>query len=108
MDRNHPPQPLRKKMAKVITSLYLCHFNFNWPFRLTAKDKRLSIFKWEFDSPKGHHQKEENMLEKNLKKQRAKLLRGKWSCARPVTQAVPNKKAYNRKKNKKGNDNYGE
>lgn len=40
------------------------------------------------------------MTEKNEKKQKAKKLRNFWSCARPVTQIVPNKKAYNRKRNK--------
>lgn len=40
------------------------------------------------------------MLEKNKKKQDAKRRRGLWTCARPVTQVVPNKKAYNRKRAK--------
>ena len=40
------------------------------------------------------------MLEKNKKKQAAKRLRGVWTCARPVTQIVPNRKAYNRKRQK--------
>lgn len=38
------------------------------------------------------------MTEKNQKKLEAKKRRGFWTCARPVTQVVPNKKAYNRKK----------
>ena len=38
------------------------------------------------------------MLEKNAKKLQAKKHRSFWSCARPVTQVVPNKKAYNRKR----------
>lgn len=49
------------------------------------------------------------MTEKNKKKQNAKKMRNFWTCARPVTQIVPNKKAYNRKRNKdninKGRDN---
>lgn len=40
------------------------------------------------------------MIEKNVKKQKAKKARSFWTCARPVTQIVPNKKAYNRKRNK--------
>ena len=40
------------------------------------------------------------MTEKNLKKQNAKQMRNFWTCARPVTQIVPNKKAYNRKRKK--------
>ncbi|WP_196031584.1 hypothetical protein [Flavonifractor plautii] len=36
------------------------------------------------------------MVEKNKKKADAKKSRNFWSCARPVTQIVPNKKAYNR------------
>lgn len=40
------------------------------------------------------------MTEKNEKKEKAKKLRNFWTCARPVTQIVPNKKAYNRKRNK--------
>lgn len=40
------------------------------------------------------------MTEKNEKKQKAKKSRNFWTCARPVTQIVPNKKAYNRKRNK--------
>lgn len=31
------------------------------------------------------------MTEKNVKKQRVKKQRGFWTCARPVTQIVPNK-----------------
>jgi len=47
------------------------------------------------------------MIEKNVKKQEAKRRRNFWTCARPVTQIVPNKKDYNRKRakdtiNKKG------
>lgn len=40
------------------------------------------------------------MIEKNHKKEQAKKMRNVWTCARPVTQIVPNKKAYNRKRNK--------
>lgn len=40
------------------------------------------------------------MIEKNRKKQQAKKFRIFWTCARPVTQSVPNKKAYNRKRQK--------
>lgn len=40
------------------------------------------------------------MTEKNQKKLEAKKRRGFWTCARPVTQVVPNKKAYNRKRDK--------
>lgn len=40
------------------------------------------------------------MLEKNKKKKKAKAHRVEWTCARPVTQVVPNKKAYNRKRQK--------
>ena len=40
------------------------------------------------------------MTEKNKKKQQAKRLRNFWTCARPVTQSVPNKKMYNRKRYK--------
>lgn len=40
------------------------------------------------------------MTEKNVKKQRAKKQRSFWTCARPVTQIVPNKRAYNRKREK--------
>ncbi len=38
------------------------------------------------------------MIEKNRKKQQAKRFRNFWTCARPVTQSVPNRKAYNRKR----------
>lgn len=38
------------------------------------------------------------MLDKNIKKEKAKRMRNVWTCARPVTQIVPNKKAYNRKR----------
>jgi len=40
------------------------------------------------------------LTEKNAKKLRAKKQREFWTCARPVTQVVPNKKAYNRKRAK--------
>ena len=40
------------------------------------------------------------MTEKNVKKQQTKKQRNFWTCARPVTQISPNKKAYNRKRNK--------
>lgn len=40
------------------------------------------------------------MTEKNEKKQDAKKFRNFWTCARPVTQTIPNKKAYSRKRNK--------
>lgn len=40
------------------------------------------------------------MIEKNVKRQQAKRFRNFWTCARPVTQSVPNKKAYNRKRQK--------
>lgn len=46
------------------------------------------------------------MIEKNEKKQNAKKLRNLWTCARPVTQIVPNKKAYDRKR-EKDNHNKG-
>lgn len=36
------------------------------------------------------------MLEKNKKKLENKMLRNNWSCARPVTQIVPNKKKKSR------------
>ena len=36
------------------------------------------------------------MLEKNRKKLENKKLRNSWSCARPVTQIVPNKKKKSR------------
>lgn len=42
----------------------------------------------------------ECMIEKNRKKIDAKRFRGLWSCARPVTQIVPNKKRYDRKRYK--------
>ena len=38
------------------------------------------------------------MTEKNKRKQDAKKLRNFWTCARPVTQIVPNKKTYDRKR----------
>jgi len=38
------------------------------------------------------------MIEKNMRKIQNKKQRGFWTCARPVTQIVPNKKAYNRKR----------
>jgi len=38
------------------------------------------------------------MIEKNRQKAEAKRRRNLWTCARPVTQIVPNKKAYNRKR----------
>lgn len=40
------------------------------------------------------------MIEKNKKKEQAKRMRNRWTCARPVTQIVPNKRAYSRKRNK--------
>lgn len=40
------------------------------------------------------------ITEKNAKKQQAKKNRSFWTCARPVTQVVPNKRAYNRKREK--------
>lgn len=40
------------------------------------------------------------MVEKNQKKKKAKTHRVEWTCARPVTQIVPNKKAYSRKRYK--------
>lgn len=40
------------------------------------------------------------MTEKNQKKQSAKKFRNFWTCARPVTQSVPNKKAYDRNREK--------
>ena len=40
------------------------------------------------------------MLEKNQKKLNNKKRRGTWSCARPVTQVVPNKKKQTRQQNK--------
>ena len=41
------------------------------------------------------------MAKDKEKKQLAKSLRNFWTCAHPVTQVVPNKKAYNRKREKK-------
>lgn len=40
------------------------------------------------------------MTDKNRRKLRAKRARNFWTCARPVTQIVPNKRAYNRKREK--------
>ena len=40
------------------------------------------------------------MTEKNQKKEYAKKFRNFWACARPVTQSVPNKKAYDRNRQK--------
>ena len=40
------------------------------------------------------------MLEKNQKKLENKKRRGVWSCARPVTQVVPNRKKQSRQQNK--------
>lgn len=40
------------------------------------------------------------MLEKNQKKLENKKLRGTWTCARPVTQVVPNRKKQSRQQNK--------
>ena len=40
------------------------------------------------------------MLEKNQKKLENKKRRGVWSCVRPVTQAVPNRKKQSRQQNK--------
>ena len=37
------------------------------------------------------------MTEKNRRKAETKARRGFWTCACPVTQIVPNKKAYSRK-----------
>lgn len=37
------------------------------------------------------------MTDKNKRKLQAKKARSFWTCARPVTQIVPNKRAYNRK-----------
>ena len=48
------------------------------------------------------------MTEKNQKKQSAKKMRSFWTCARPVTQTVPNKKAYNRKREKDSVNKKGE
>lgn len=36
----------------------------------------------------------------NRRKLQAKKVRNFWTCARPVTQIVPNKRAYNRKREK--------
>lgn len=36
----------------------------------------------------------------NRRKLQAKRARNFWTCARPVTQIVPNKRAYNRKREK--------
>ena len=38
------------------------------------------------------------MVEKNQRKIDAKRRRGVWTCARPVTQVVPNKKKQSRQK----------
>lgn len=38
------------------------------------------------------------MTEKTLERKKAKRMRNFWTCARPVTQSVPNKKAYSRKR----------
>ena len=40
------------------------------------------------------------MTDKNRRKLQAKKVRNFWTCARPVTQIVPNKRAYNRKREK--------
>lgn len=40
------------------------------------------------------------MTEKNRQKAETKARRGFWTCARPVTQIVPNKKVYSRKRTK--------
>lgn len=40
------------------------------------------------------------MIDKNKKKEFAKKFRNFWTCARPVTQSVPNKKAYYRNREK--------
>lgn len=40
------------------------------------------------------------MLEKNQKKLENKKRRGIWTCARPVTQIVPNRKKQSRQENK--------
>lgn len=40
------------------------------------------------------------MIEKNQKKLENKKRRGIWSCARPVTQVVPDKKKQTRQQNK--------
>ena len=41
-----------------------------------------------------------SMTDKNKRKLQAKKARSFWTCARPVTQIVPNKRAYNRKREK--------
>jgi hypothetical protein len=41
-----------------------------------------------------------SMTDKNRRKLQAKKARNFWTCARPVTQIVPNKRAYNRKREK--------
>lgn len=38
------------------------------------------------------------MTDKNRRKLQAKKARNFWTCARPVTQIVPNKRAYKRKR----------
>lgn len=38
--------------------------------------------------------------QENRRKLQAKKARNFWTCARPVTQIVPNKRAYNRKREK--------
>ena len=40
------------------------------------------------------------MTDKNRRKLQAKKARNFWTCARPVTKIVPNKRAYNRKREK--------
>lgn len=40
------------------------------------------------------------MTDKNKRKLQAKKARSFWTCARLVTQIVPNKRAYNRKREK--------
>lgn len=40
------------------------------------------------------------MTDKNRRKLQAKKARNFWTCVRPVTQIVPNKRAYNRKREK--------
>lgn len=44
--------------------------------------------------------KEKHVTEKQQKKEYAKKFRNFWTCARPVTQSVPNKKAYDRNREK--------
>ena len=41
------------------------------------------------------------MTEKNRRKLEAKRSRGVWTCARPVTQVIPNKKKLSRQKLKR-------